>query len=391
MGLATSDLSTIATLVPEFTILAYTLTMWGGKALLCLGTLLLLGWQYVVRYGLNLDNPVNTYSGTDQYDAGVYFFANLGGSAVVFTILAIFTTVILAVPSVLPFWDIIPSSLLSMLAFKGRWTRKKNGAMSPAASDDENKGVNKEDILNIPRPTGHVFVTFLIFLFTVPTPHIIFSLLADSAKLTAVLCFIIIPVAGYVMCYVYWIFRTALPIFGQTEKNTAEYNKFNKAAIDSGDMKALVWVKDTMAKDTRNRILFTVLAIGVPHVFGNLALGIARYFSEDVDVNWIVAIVFGIIIFVLTIIAALWFWYISSPEDPFAESDDVTCKRKKMKKEEETTEDEDGEVDLEEISEEPKPSKMPEGKSNQSYYGADAHNISQRQSFNIANGLFKDL
>jgi hypothetical protein len=339
MSLATLDLPKLATKALEASLLPYVTQLWFGKPLLTLGTMFILAWNHGIRYPFNIGNPAEGLTGSDASDAvaviGVYCLF-----VVSFTLLAIFVHWTMGLPDLLNPWELLPTDVKSLQPYHGLG-KKRGGNVEDIVDSDLDTGIARDNITNIPRPTKQFFIYVLLFLFTVAAPYIIYSCIMDAHPLAAFCCIVIIPAIGNILAWLYSTFYTALSIHGPTPVNCKEYNKFN--GLSKGDDRYLPQDENTfppkIQKLTTNRINWHHIVMGIPHVLGNCALGAVRAFiSEDVDVNWKVALSIGLIILLLTIITAIVF--------KFKTKSKKSKKDKKLKEEEEEEGEGDGEVVL---------------------------------------------
>ncbi len=359
--------------------------MWfNSKVLLGFGmTLFLLGWEYCVRMAFNIDNPLALLTGTEQYEAQMIYLGVLGMMAVIMALLGQFTAYVFDLPELLPLWTLLPIARRTPLSFKDRVSANSSGSgeevsEAKAELDAENQtGLERNGIMNIPRPTSQCLVSLILFLFTVVTPHIIYSLIMDDHRIAGLVCVVLIPTAGYVLLGLYCYYMTDLWTMGQTKKNTKSYNNANREGIDAGKIEPLEITKE-IEKETKERVLLTVLIIGIIHVASNLILGLVRYFQDDVDWNWITAAIIGAVIALFTIIVAVYFWYVAN-----VSNDDDDCRSRKKRKAKETEQDEDGDVDEDGVKVDTLPTA--------SYYGSSGQSTNQRKSAVLGHELLGNM
>lgn len=389
MGIAASNLPIIATTVLELSILPLVMSLWfNSKSLLAFGmTLFVLGWDYCVRMAFNLGNPLSTYLADELTEATKIYVGVLGIMAILMAILGQFTAYVFDLPELLPIWSILPTYRRTPLSFKRKRrlplsedgtevTDPSEKSEAQAATDYDNEtGLDRNGIISIPRPTIHVVVCVILFLFAVVAPSIIYSMIMDNHKIAGVVCIVLIPAIGYVLLGIYCYYMTDLWVFGLTKKNVKNYNSHHAGSIRDGFIKQLSCSKEE-EKETKERVLLTVLILGIIHVASNLVLGLVRYFQDDVDWNWITAAVIGAIILLLSLIVAVYFWYITNTQEQEALERSSIERRTVVQTTEEVTDEDDNDGQ----------------KTTSHYYGQQsAYSTNTKRNHNLGGVLLGDL
>lgn len=331
MGVAHSNLPTIATLTLEMSICPLMLAMWlhstrnftsWGMAFA-----LVFGWSIIIREAYLVDSPLVPLLGQDLIDAQLIYNGIYGFMCFGFALLGTFVCTILDLPGILPFHACLygnrgPNHKL------WRWGRK------------------------CPPPYRHTAVTFILFLFAILAPFVSYSLLMDDNRGWALGVAIIVPVITYIVAFLYWWYDTSLYVFGPTARNTKLGTKFQRGTFSSNyalgangddandtteggddnseedqgdDDSSTVNVEEPTKRRkkrlvkplgkneegaTRFRIIKTALVFAVTQIVCTMVLGFIRFADNNVDVNWIAACIVGGVIFLIAIILAIIFFFL---------------------------------------------------------------------------------
>lgn len=336
MGVAHSNLPTIATLALEMSILPLMLAMWCHQTHNFLGwgtVALIIGWSIAVREAYGVNSPLTVLAGQDLIDAQLIYNGIYVIMAVLFAMLGTFVGTILDLPGLLPFHACIYGNRSPEHKLV-RWGRKCNP------------------------PYRHTIITFILFLFAIVAPFVSYSLLMDNYRGWALGVSIVVPVITYIVCFLYWWWDTSLYVFGPTDRNTKRGSKYRRVAFNNGGFRAENDGDATTSPDpsvdpndqteetdenngdedpasesvvvttatgnvttkglsreevgaTRFRIIKTVLILAVTQVICTMVLGFIRFSDPNVDVSWIAAAIIGGVILLIAIIIAIIFFFVA--------------------------------------------------------------------------------
>jgi uncharacterized membrane-anchored protein len=342
-------------------------------------TLFIVGWDYCIRLAFNLGSPLVGYTDVDELAKATQIYLGvLGIMAILMAMLGQFTAYVFDLPELLPMWTLLPVSRRTPLSFK---SKKRAGGeegedFTSEVNFENETGLERNGILNIPKPTRHIVVCTILFLFTVVAPSIIYSMVMDNYKIAGLVCIVIIPAIGYTLLGIFKYYMGDLLLDGSTKSNVKAYNSFNSEAIRSGKLETLTLSK-TDEKETKERVLLNVLIIGIIHVASNLVLGLVRYFQDDIDWNWITAAVIGGIVLFFSIVVAVYFAYMT-----YAKDQDYPDRSRKRKGRGAAVEEE-----VETTSETEETVESSDATTTQGIYGASGFSTNTRRPHSALNGI----
>jgi len=345
MGVAHSNLPTIATLAMEMSVCTMMLAIWlhstHKMSSWGIAFTLMFGWSIIVREAYGVDNPLAPLIGQDLIDAQLIYNGIYGFIALVFELLGDFICLILDIPGVLPFYACVFGNRGKNHKL-WRWGRK------------------------CPPPYRHTVITFILFAAAILPAFVTYSQLMDTNRGWALGVAIVVPVVVYVITALYWWFDTDLYVFGPTSRNTRHGTKYQRGKFnnrggmmlgvkgdngndqnqpeppeeteqdqDQGDENSAddietsdqeepseprrVMKKAPMSSPiasekeesgTRFRVIKTVLVFAVTQVLTTMILGFIRFSDNNVDTNWIAAATIGGAILLIALILAILFFFL---------------------------------------------------------------------------------
>ena len=311
MGLYQSALSAVAVLAPEMSVLPMAAALWFHSERLtgCFVVLGFLLWYHVgIREAWNVRNPLQDYAGQDLADAQQVYNGIYVSCALCAALVGGLVAYITGLRGVWPLYAALPHDPAEDADAK---LVKRSMRANVIAHDlGYRSGLARWGFSNIAPPTAHVFVTLLLFLFTVVLPHLIFSLVFASSAWGAFGAALGVLLLGYALTWVYWAWNTDLYVWGPCERNTKKRDE-----ADEG-MPADAKLRKTIFARTRYRVLKNVLIMALLHCVGFLVVAGAVTFptTADVDAAWITAVCFTGGVLLLALIVGAYF-YTTRPSD----------------------------------------------------------------------------
>lgn len=322
VGLADSYLSELGYIVVvQTTVLPFVLSLWFHNRSLtgwAFPSAMLLWWQYAIRYGLGVDNPLTLYTvSPDTEQAAYLFFVVLSTITVACALMGTAVAWLLGLPYLLPLESVWPDSPgLSFnspnIDLPGQGSTNLN-RQDAAVPDD--CGLTAYGYDRIPKPYFHFVITLVLVVLTVALPFILFEWIYSTTILGAFLSALFIPVAGYIVSGLFWRYFTSLYTFGPNDNNMK--NRDDQIALSRKDDNNTAFngdpnldnemIRNAVFANTRYGIWKTVIIMGGLHVFTFLLIGGVASFTDpvDVDVLWILGITLFLCITILIAIIAL--------------------------------------------------------------------------------------
>jgi len=325
-GFADSYLSELGyLLVPQITILPFVSAIWFHNRSLtgwAFPATWLLWWEFVVRDGLNVNNPLVIYATlpytpTDLQQAQYLYTVVFGSVIVACAMMGTSVAWLLNLPCVLPLEAVWPDS--PGLAFNSPNINlpgaSTGGLKRQDAAVPNDCGLSAFGFDRIPRPYFHFVATLALFVVTVALPFILFEWLYATTILGAFLSALLIPIAGYFFTGLFWRYYTSLYVFGPNDNNMKDRDNQialtkkddNSDGYNDPDFTSNPAVTELVYNNTNYGIWKMILIVGGLHVLTFLLIGGVGSFTDpvDVDVMWILGIATFLTITVLIAIAAL--------------------------------------------------------------------------------------
>jgi len=183
------------------------------------------------------------------------------------------------------------------------------------------RGLERWCFTFIDPPYWHTFIGFLLTLWTLTIPDIIFVRFALTRKWLAYLLPLGMKLIGYLVAWLYWSYWTDLYVWGPTAWNTAARRASVKKNPDTS-----LYVYDpnidgfdtVLFEETQSTINKNVLVMSLVDIFGFLLVGgvIIIPAVPDVDIVIVVGISWLVLIFILFAFVAFFFWIRRASQPP---------------------------------------------------------------------------
>lgn len=279
---ATNDLPALATLV--MTMMAgLPMAMWFYDSHFMswsLSTCLIVVWTTAISYCFGLQNPLAGLTGTD-FDQGLYLLGVLIILCLVASLVGSFVCYVLDTAEPIPVYALFPLSVREM------WTQKvkvsDGGGGDLQLASKALSGLNRWDMVNIPRPWFHVIMTTVLFCVTVMAPTVLYNYFMNDISNNndiALGCIIAIPVIGYFLIFLFWYYWPDPFVWGPNKRNI---KKLGYRYLHGNNLLRV----ESDTKDSNFRIYKTVLVLAIIHVLSNVILGFVRYTHLSVNYSWV--------------------------------------------------------------------------------------------------------
>lgn len=316
MGLAQSALPELARLSLQFTLLPLVMSLWfhnRAQVGWAVSTATIGWYQYVVRYGLNTQNPMTyvPYTGTDLTQATYIYFVVFGTLLWVCAMCGTGIAWLLDMPYPIPAEALLPVSPGHVITEP--YTADKNeqrlGQQDAALTAN---GLSAYGFSDIPRPWAQFLVTIIGFILSCALPFIILEQVWSTSYWGAWLGAVLIALVFHLLFGVYLHFKATLYIYGATAANMKERELMMNAMRKDDDTRATdpdVMDKEQLYRRTIWHVWKFILVTGGICVLGLVLFGGIAIFSDPawVDTMWIMEIVvIGALLIIIAIIVFIY-------------------------------------------------------------------------------------
>ncbi len=316
MGVTSSALPELARLSVQFTLLPFIMAIWfhnrsqtgWGVAVTFVGF-----YEYVIRWGLGVQNPILLYSGTDITQGTYIYFVVFGSLLLVSAFCGTGIAWLLDLRYPMPAETLLPISPGHTIT--SPLTADRNDAQlaqQDAALTPDNSGLNAYGFSSIPRPWGQTVVTFLAFVFAVALPFVIYEQVYPTSGWGAWLGAVLVAAAFHLLFGVYLHFRASLYTDGVTEHNLKERDvqlQLLRKEDDGRPQDPELSQRERDLARTRWGIWKSVLITGALETFGLILFAGVATFGDPayVDTLWILeAVVIGALLLIVAVIVFIY-------------------------------------------------------------------------------------
>lgn len=322
-NIVTSTLPVFATMTLPMTVLPFTMAMWlynDSVMSWAVATSLILVWQAGVSFGFGVSDPFKGLVGADYVDARTA----LGVLVILCMIYAVVGTFIgwlLQIEDILPYYALFTSNTrdvgaalhgkVSKALKKASDRKKKIEDVADTTDEDDEEGgekptgLSRGEMRNLRRPYAHCTWVTLFFAIGVALPNLLHAFIiddTDSRNAIALSCDIILPVVSTIALLVYCLYTPDPLVWGLHKRNYKRVRGATKTQAEEA------------TPATKERIFRTILAIGIPYILGNIALGCARVFGKTANFNLVAACIAVSLIFVISILTYIVLYKLKGKE-----------------------------------------------------------------------------
>lgn len=297
MGIAQSALVYIANLCVQYTIFPMIFAMWWtNRSLLrtaMAGVVFLFGYTLIVMLGANISNPLNYYGGLDLEQAQLILGTVYGCLAIAYAFMGGGWAYFLQMPELLPFGvRQIPGVDRVRRRLMKREGRKVYTSAEPDNQDDGSGGMPR-----LVPSYQHFFVTIVAFLAAVGVPQVLYTYFMNipGDELMAWMLGLLVPLPFYLLYWLYCRFAGDPAVFGRSRA----YLEADPNGENYGWTEAEIEKEDTK---TRMRVALAIWPMAILHFLGVLVLGAVRFYTNDVDNNWLFAVGWWALLLVLALL-----------------------------------------------------------------------------------------
>ncbi len=287
MGIAESSLVAVSNLCVQYTIFPMIFAMWfANRSLLrtaMSGVVFLFGYTLIVTFGANIGNPLNLYTGLDLDQAQLIFCTVYDCLAVGYAFMGAGWAYFLKMPELLPFGA---RPIPGLERTRRRMIRREGHRVyTPAGPKTQADTYNNFGIPGLVPSWQHYFVTIGFFLATVGAPQVLYTYFMNIVgdELMAWMLGMLLPLPLYLIYYLYCRFAGDPAVFGPSEY----YLKADPDGLDYG-LSARELEKE--AQKTSFRVAMAIWPMAILHFLGVMVLGAVRFYTDDVDNNWLFAV-----------------------------------------------------------------------------------------------------